>query len=145
MAKVVHAVSIALDLDEETVIKSAGLSVLSADSVKAALDIDWDDEAAQTAALDKLMCQVDALETWVAKRASKQREVPPLKEPLAMLRKLVAQDIEPDPTSGGRRIKQEVARETASSPYRIRKCDMAGRARPSSSTATSGTSRSPTT
>jgi hypothetical protein len=122
MAKVVHAVSIALDLDEETVIKSAGLSVLSADSIKEALDIDWDDDEAQAAALEKLVSQVDALEKWVAKRASKQAEVPPLKEPLAMLRKLVAQDIEPDPTSG-----------------------MAGRARPSSSTATSATSRSPTT
>jgi hypothetical protein len=111
MAKVVHAVSLALDLDEETVIKSAGLSVLSADSIKAALDIDWDDEDAQTAALEKLLSQVDALEKWVAKRASKQTEVPPLREPLAMLRKLVAQDIEPDPTSGGRRIKQEVAKD----------------------------------
>jgi hypothetical protein len=34
---------------------SAGLSVLSADSIKAALDIDWDDEEAQAGALEKLL------------------------------------------------------------------------------------------
>lgn len=111
MTKVVHAVSLALDLDEETVIRSAGLSVLSADSIKSALDIDWDDDDAQTAALERLLSQVDALEKWIAKRAGKESEVPPINEPLAMLRKLVAQDIEPDPTSGGRRIKQEVSKD----------------------------------
>lgn len=111
MAKVVHAISLALNLDEETVIKSAGLSVLSADSIKSALDIDWDDDDAQAAGLEQLLGQVDALEKWIKKRAAKESENPPLKEPLAMLRKLMAQDIEPDPTSGGRRIKQEVAKD----------------------------------
>ena len=111
MTKVVHAVSLALNLDEETVIKSAGLSVLTGDSIKSALDVDWDDDSAQAAALERLLSQVDALERWIAKRAGKESEVPPIKEPLALLRKLVAQDIEPDPTSGGRRIKQEVAKD----------------------------------
>jgi hypothetical protein len=35
MSKVVHAVSLALGVDEDTVIKSAKLSVLTADSIKA--------------------------------------------------------------------------------------------------------------
>jgi Transposase DDE domain/Transposase domain (DUF772) len=111
MAKVVHAVSIAVDLDEETVIKSAGLSVLSADSIKAGLDVDWDDDQAQAVALEKLLSQVDALERWVSKRASKQAEVPPLKDSLDMLRRVVGQDIEPDPSGGRGRIKQEVSKE----------------------------------
>jgi hypothetical protein len=110
MAKVVHAVSLALDLAEDTVIKAAGLSMLSADSIKAAIDIDWDDEDAQTAALQKLLGQVDALERWVVKRAAKESQVPPLKDSLDLLRKVVSQDIEPDP-SGGRRIKEEVSKE----------------------------------
>jgi hypothetical protein len=110
MAKVVHAVSLALDLAEDTVIRAAGLSLLSADSIKAAIDIDWDDEDAQTAALQKLLGQVDALERWVAKRAAKESRVPPLKDSLDLLRKVVGQDIEPDP-SGGRRIKEEVSKE----------------------------------
>jgi hypothetical protein len=110
MSKVVHSVSLALGLDEETVIKSAGLSVLSADSIKAAIDIDWDDEDAQTAALQKLLEQADALERWVSKRAAEESAVPPLKNSLELLRKVVNQDIEPDP-SGGRRIKDEVSKE----------------------------------
>jgi len=111
MSKVVHSVALALDLDEDAVIKGAGLNVLTADSIKAALDVDWDDDDAQDAALQKLLSQVDALERWVAKRASKEAEVPPLKESLELLRKLMGQDIEPDPSGGGRRIKQEVPKE----------------------------------
>jgi hypothetical protein len=109
MSKVVHAISIALDVEEETVIKSAGLSVLTGDSIKSSLDIDWDDDDAQIAGLQVLLGQVDMLEQWISKRASDKTEAPPLKEPLQLLRKLVAQDIEPDP-NGGRRIKEEVAK-----------------------------------
>lgn len=111
MSKVVHAVSLALDVDEESVIKGAGLRVLTANSVKAAIDIDWDDEEAETVALQKLLGQVDALERWVAKRAAKESTVPPLKDSLEMLRRVVNQDIEPDPAGGGRRVKEEVAKE----------------------------------
>lgn len=111
MSKVVHAVALALDIDEESVIANAKLSVLTGDSIKAALDVDWNDEDAQTAALQTLLDQVDALERWVARRAAKEAEVPPLKGPLELLRKLVKQDIEPDPSGTGRRIKQEVAKD----------------------------------
>jgi len=111
MTKVVHSLSLALGLDEETIIKSAKLTVLSADSVKAALDIDWDDDDAQTAALQTLLRQVDALERWVARRAADDAKVPPLKTSLDLLRKLVHQDIEPDPSGEGRRLKQEVTKE----------------------------------
>jgi hypothetical protein len=110
MSKVVHAVSLALGLDEQTVITRAGLTLLTGDSIKAALDIDWDDEQAQTAGLQKLLGQVEALERWVVKRASKQAEMPPLKDALTVLRKVVNQDLEPDP-SGGQRLKDEVAQE----------------------------------
>src|SRR4051812_15362267 len=55
MSKVVHAVSVALEVDEEAIVSGAGLSVLSADSVKAAIDIDWDDDEAQVRALKKLL------------------------------------------------------------------------------------------
>jgi hypothetical protein len=111
MSKVVHAVSLALAVDEEEIIRSAKLSVLTADSIKAALDVDWNDEDAQTAALQTLLGQVDALERWVARRASQESEVPPLKGSLDLLRKLVQQDIEPDPSGIGRRIKDEVAKD----------------------------------
>lgn len=109
MSKVVHAVSLAVGVDEEKVIAQAGLSVLTADSVKAAIDIDWDDDEAQHAALQRLLAEVSALESWVAKRAADESSRPPLKDALELLRRVVDQDIEPDPSSGGRRIRDGVA------------------------------------
>ena len=111
MSKVVHSVSLALDVDEAEVIRSAKLTALTADSIKAALDVDWNDEEAVDAGLQTLLGQVDALERWVARRAAQQAKVPPLKDSLETLRKLIAQDIEPDPSGHGRRIKQDVAKE----------------------------------
>jgi len=112
MSQVVHAVSLALEIDEETVIEGAGLRVLGGASIKAALDIDWNDDQEKDAALQSLLRQVDALERWVARRAGKESKVPPLKDSLDLLRRVVEQDIEPDPSGGGRRrIKQEVSKE----------------------------------
>jgi hypothetical protein len=111
MSKVVHAVSVALDLDEETVIQQARLTVLSASSIKAALDIDWDDEDAEREALDRLLAEVSRLEAWVEKKAKKKAEEPPLSDTLAMLRRVVEQDTEPDPPRGGRKITDGVAHE----------------------------------
>lgn len=108
MSKVVHAIALALDVDEQKVIEQAGLTTLTADSVKAAIDIDWGDEDAEHAALQRLLREVSALESWVARRASAAAKVPPLCGALEVLRKVVGQDIEPDP-SGGYRIRDGVA------------------------------------
>jgi hypothetical protein len=109
MSKVVHAVAQAMEVDEEKVIQEAGLSVLTASSVKAALDIDWDDEDAQKAALERLLKEASRLERWVAKRAKKEAAEPPLKDALGLLRRVVDQDTEPDPEGGGARTKDGVA------------------------------------
>lgn len=109
MSKVVHAVSLALGVDESAVVQQAGLTVLGAESVKAALDIDWDDESAQSEALNRLLAEVSALEAWVAKKTQKTSASPPLVEALDLLRKVVDQDTEPDPPKKGRRrIKEGV-------------------------------------
>ena len=108
MAKVVTAVSVAVGIDEDEVIRQAGLTVFTADSLKAALDINWDDDDAQHEALQRLLAEVSALETWIAKRAGDNASKPPLKDALQILRKVVDQDIEPDP-SGGSRIRDGVA------------------------------------
>lgn len=109
MSKVVHSVALALSMDEEDVIRQAGLFVLCADSLKSALDIDWDDEDAQREALNLLLEQVTQLQAWVATKAKKPSTVPPLKDALAMLQRLVEQDTEPDPPRGGRKITEGVA------------------------------------
>jgi hypothetical protein len=109
MTKVVGAVASALGVDETDVVREANLSTLSADSVKAALDIDWDDEDAQQAALRKLLREVSSLETWVKKRAMKEANDEPLKGALVLLKRVAEQDTEPDPGGGGPRIKEGVA------------------------------------
>src|SRR5262249_38756365 len=111
MSKVVHTVAQAMQVDEEEVIQQAGLSVLTASSVKAALDIDWDDEDAQHTALERLLKEASRLESWVSKRAKKEASEPPLKDALGLLRRVVDQDTEPDPEGGGVRIKEGVAKD----------------------------------
>src|SRR6266481_7551398 len=109
MSKVLHAVSLALDVEESEVIREAKLTVLEGQSVKAALDIDWDDDDAQRSALKRLLDEVSRLEDWVVQRAKKQAAEPPLKDALALLRRLVGHDTEPDPPDGRPRIKEGVA------------------------------------
>jgi hypothetical protein len=109
MSKVVAAIGVVLDLDSAEVIEAAGLSVLEAGSVKAALDIDWTDEGSQHEALQALLAQVESLERWVHKHAKKTASVPPLSDALKVLRHVVAQDLEPDPEGGGMRIRDGVA------------------------------------
>lgn len=109
MSKVVHLVSMALGVEEHEVIRSAKLNVLKADSVKAALDIDWDDDDAQNVALRKLLSQVSRLERWVDKRVGTTERDPHLNEALEIMRKVAEQDIDPEPPEGGARIKTGVA------------------------------------
>jgi hypothetical protein len=109
MAKVVHAVSVALDVREEHVIKQSKLTLLAGDSIKATLDIDWDDDEARHEALQLLVAEANALDVWVTKHAKDKAQVPPIEGALALLRRVVEQDLEPDPSGHGHRIKDGVA------------------------------------
>jgi hypothetical protein len=111
MAKVVATVSAAVDVDEATIIAEAKLSALTADSLKAALDLDWDDDTAQCIGLNKLLDEVASLEAWVKKRAEKESAKEPLKGALKQLRLVVDQDTEPDPDGGGSRITDGTAKD----------------------------------
>ncbi len=42
---------------------------VTADSLKVALEIDWDDDEAQRIGLNKLLDEVTSLEAWVRRRA----------------------------------------------------------------------------
>lgn len=111
MAKVVAAIGVALDIDSTQVIERAGLSILEADSVKAGLDIDWTDEAEQHEALQGLLAQVEALEAWVRQHAATKATTPPLSDALALLRRVIGQDLEPDPSGSGSQIRDGVAKD----------------------------------
>jgi len=103
-AKVAATVSAAVDANEATIISEARLSALTAGSLKAALELDWDNDDAQRIGLNKLLDEVTSLETWVKRRAKAESSRAPLRGALEQLRLVVGQDIEPAPDGSGSRI-----------------------------------------
>ena len=80
-------------------------------SLKATLDVDWDDPAQKKSALETLLSQVRELGGFLERELADALAVPPLREQWATVEQFLGQDIEPDPEGGGSRIKQGVAKE----------------------------------
>ncbi len=97
-----------LRTSRDVVLRDAGVTLLGAPSLKAALDIDWTEPGAQAAALARLLAEVDRLEQWVATHVP-VADAPPVQAALTALRRVLQQDLEPDPTTGQRRIRRGVA------------------------------------
>jgi Transposase DDE domain/Transposase domain (DUF772) len=110
LSAVVTCAAKAVDRPRAQVIAEAGLTLVDRSSLKAALDIDWDDPAAQAAALERLLRDVDRLEQWVAAQPARVQATPALHTALTALRVVLAQDLEPDPTTGRQRILRGVAK-----------------------------------
>lgn len=91
--------------------REAGIPLLQGTSVKAALDIDWTDLRASHEALQRLLGQVEALSNFIATHLDEESTQPPLREQLETLRQVTTQDLEPDPSGKGQRIKRGVAKE----------------------------------
>lgn len=105
---VVTCAATTLKIPREQVLAGAGMTLLGAPSLKTALDIDWGDPAAQADALARLLAEVDRLEAWVAAHVP-VADAPTVQAALTALRRVLAQDLEPDPTTGQRRIRRGVA------------------------------------
>jgi hypothetical protein len=105
---VVTCAATTLKIPREQVLAGAGVTLLGAPSLKAALDIDWGDPAAQADALARLLAEVDRLEAWVAGHVP-VADAPTVQAALTALRRVLAQDLEPDPTTGQRRLRHGVA------------------------------------
>jgi hypothetical protein len=110
LSAVVTCAAKAVDRARADVIAEAGLTLVDRSSLKAALDIDWDDPVAQAAALERLLREVERIEQWVARQSSTTQATPALQNALTALRAVLTQDLEPDPTTGGQRILRGVAR-----------------------------------
>src|SRR5512143_1159742 len=91
------------------VMEQIGLSLFDASSLKAALDSDWGDAEQKQQALQRLCDELDALQTWIGEHVPVELKQPPLATAVATLQTLMAQDLEPDPTRGGTRIREGVA------------------------------------
>jgi Transposase DDE domain/Transposase domain (DUF772) len=107
---VVTCAAKAVDRPRAQVIADAGLTLVDRSSLKAALDINWDDPGAQAAALERLLTEVDRLEQWVVAQPPTVQATPALQTALTALRAVLTQDLEPDPTTGRRRILRGVAK-----------------------------------
>lgn len=112
-----HAMSVVADcaasvLEREAadVCSAAKLQLVGQPSLKAALDIDWDNAEQQAQAIARLLEEVQRLRSWVHEQLAEQAGQPPLKDALNLLEQLIEQDLEPDP-SGGMRIRRGVAKD----------------------------------
>jgi hypothetical protein len=93
------------------VLERIGLSLFDAPSLKAALDIDWGDAEQKRQTLRRLCDELDALQTWIGEHVPVALKQPPLAAALDTLHTLMAQDLEPDPSGGGTRIREGVAKD----------------------------------
>jgi hypothetical protein len=94
----------------ERVAKEAGIPVLLEASIKVALDLEWSVPDAKSEAINLLIEQIDALDAWLRNKLPEEMARPPLKEHVETLAQIRAQNLEPDPSGGGRtRIRQGVA------------------------------------
>jgi hypothetical protein len=110
LSAVVTCAATAVGRPRAHVIAEAGLTLVDRSSLKAALDIDWDDAAAQAAALERLLGEVERIEQWVAAQPAPVQATPALHTALTTLRAVLTQDLEPDPSTGRQRILRGVAR-----------------------------------
>jgi hypothetical protein len=96
----------------EEVRKAAGATLIGGSSLKAAMDIDWDDKDEQHRALQELLAEVGRLRDWLETAlTAEQLKAAPLQEALKQLERVIAQDIEPDPDKGGQRVARGTARD----------------------------------
>lgn len=108
---VVTCAASVLGVTDDELLAQVGLDLLRGTSLKAALDIDWDDDAEQRDALHRLLGDVQKLKDWLHDRLPHRVGEPPLKEALDLVERVIAQDLEPDPDGRGLRIKRGVSRD----------------------------------
>ena len=96
----------------DRVCREAGCPLLLASSLKAGLDIDWNDTAEKAEAIKTVTGQLDALRAFLQQRLPEELAKPPLEEHVRTLEQIRGQDLEPDPGGGGgERIRDGVARD----------------------------------
>jgi hypothetical protein len=100
-----------LEREPDDVARAAHATLLTATSIKKALDLEWSDPEQKSSAIVTLIEQLDNLQGWIEQNLGTQATQPPLCEHLETLRQLRGQDIEPDPDGGKPRIRKGVAEE----------------------------------
>jgi hypothetical protein len=107
--KVVECAAALLKSTPEDVCREARATLLLAPSVKAALDRDWSDPGQKASAVKALVIELENLKDWIAANLAQELKKAPLSDELATLQQLMNQDLEPDPSGGGKKIREGVA------------------------------------
>jgi transposase len=84
----------------------AGAEIVSASSLKAALDLDWDDPQARQQALGQVLTALDAVERWLATYGEAAQE-PRVVASMAAARQVQAQDVD-TPAAGRPQLRRGV-------------------------------------
>lgn len=108
---VLECSSIVSGISREEISEKASLKLLNKSSIKAALDIDWSNKQEKDNAINQLLKEVSSLRDWIKVTLKEMKNMPPLRDALALLEQLIEQDIEPDPERNGSKIKDGVAKD----------------------------------
>ena len=109
MSKLVAVLARLAQVDEARVVEEAGADVLLGTSLKASLDIDWDDERERSEAFARVVEQAQALITWARANLPQVMDEQEVTAAVSLLEKVIEQNSEPDPDHpGGRRIPRGV-------------------------------------
>ena len=111
MQQLVVLASQVTGLAPEGIRHQAGVTLLGHSSWKAALDGDWDDPQARQAGLQRLVEEAESLVRWVQQHRQTAPQEPPLSRALADIARGMTQDLEPDPSGSGRRLRRGTARD----------------------------------
>jgi Transposase domain (DUF772)/Transposase DDE domain len=106
---VVACAAVLLGRTADDIATCAGAPLLIGSSIKKALDREWSDPVQKADAIGVLVEHLDRLEAWLGEQMPRQLDRPPMAEHLETLRLLREQDLEPDPSGGGPRIRRGVA------------------------------------
>jgi len=106
--KIAECIATVLGSTVEEVCAQAAAPLLSGSSIKASLDIDWNDSDEKADALNRLCGQLEKLSKWVEKRHADQLNEAPLNRYIEALAQVKGQNLETDP-GGGVQIREGVA------------------------------------
>jgi hypothetical protein len=95
--KIVTCAANLLEIPFEQIAIEAGIPLLLESSVKAGLDLRWENPGAVNEAIGCLTEQLDSLQTWVEQQFEDAIKKRPLTEHLQTLATIRTQDLEPDP------------------------------------------------
>lgn len=111
MRKALEVIARNHEQDLAAVAKQANTEIVAGSSLKAALDLDWDDPQARTQALTTILQTLNAVESWVEQQASlDEKTTKGVNKSLADARQIETQDVE-EASDGSPKLRKGVAKD----------------------------------